>query len=346
MSSAPRVPETATMPPSDLRAESPGDLVARVSRRRLITAGWSRLHRGDGFASARALGLQLVMAVVPLTIAIVGLSRAFAGQVGEVFQETLLRLSPGTSDDVIKRTLDQQHSGGAHGFWLPLVGGLVAGLVSLTVAMTQTEKGMNRIYGLQADRPWQQSYPRAALLALTAGLPGLLGVMVMLMGPVVGDTLARRQALSHPWQIVVDIACYLIGAALAWLSFTRLLTQAPARQQPGREWTAIGATAALVIWLVVTLLLGLYVRLSSSFGQTYGPLTAVIALLIWANLSSVAIFGGTSLAAELEAARVTRSAGDREESNESSEQTATRRDAAGQPGTPHEDSAQSRRHAS
>ena len=60
---------------------------------------------------------------------------------------------------------------------------------------------------------------------------------------------------------------------------------------------------SLALWLLLTGLLALYVAKSASFGTTYGPLTGVFALLLWANLSSVALFLGVAFAAQLEAVR-------------------------------------------
>ena len=60
---------------------------------------------------------------------------------------------------------------------------------------------------------------------------------------------------------------------------------------------------SLLLWLVFTGLLALYVAKSSSFGQVYGPLTGVIALLVWANLTAAALFLGVAFAAQLEAVR-------------------------------------------
>jgi uncharacterized BrkB/YihY/UPF0761 family membrane protein len=60
---------------------------------------------------------------------------------------------------------------------------------------------------------------------------------------------------------------------------------------------------ALVLWLLLTGLLALYVVKSGSFGNTYGPLTGIFALLLWANLSSVALLLGIAFAAQLEAVR-------------------------------------------
>ena len=71
------------------------------------------------------------------------------------------------------------------------------------------------------------------------------------------------------------------------------------------DWLIGGSVlgAVLMVWLVLTGLLALYVARSASFGTTYGPLTGVFALLLWANLSSVALFLGVAFAAQLEAVR-------------------------------------------
>ena len=42
---------------------------------------------------------------------------------------------------------------------------------------------------------------------------------------------------------------------------------------------------------------------SSDFGATYGPLTGVMALLLWANLTGIALFLGIAFTAQLEARR-------------------------------------------
>ena len=87
------------------------------------------------------------------------------------------------------------------------------------------------------------------------------------------------------------------------MSFTVILERAPRRQQPAYSWLAFGSGVSLVLWLLLTGLLALYVVKSASFGTTYGPLTGIFALLLWANLSSVALFLGVAFAAQLEAVR-------------------------------------------
>jgi uncharacterized BrkB/YihY/UPF0761 family membrane protein len=55
--------------------------------------------------------------------------------------------------------------------------------------------------------------------------------------------------------------------------------------------------------LVATIGLGAFFSLSTSFGQTYGPLAGLVALLLWALLAAIALMFGGATAAQLEAVR-------------------------------------------
>jgi YihY family inner membrane protein len=78
---------------------------------------------------------------------------------------------------------------------------------------------------------------------------------------------------------------------------------APNRRQPGFSWLMFGGGLAVFLWLVVSVLLTLYLNASSSFGDTYGPLAGFVGLLLWTQLSSIAVLFGLSVAAQLEAIR-------------------------------------------
>jgi uncharacterized BrkB/YihY/UPF0761 family membrane protein len=52
-----------------------------------------------------------------------------------------------------------------------------------------------------------------------------------------------------------------------------------------------------------TALLALYVHVGDSFGEVYGPLAGVFALLLWSLLCAIALFYGSAVCAQLEACR-------------------------------------------
>ena len=89
--------------------------------------------------------------------------------------------------------------------------------------------------------------------------------------------------------------------------------------QPRFAWLAVGGALAVAMTLVVSLLLHAYMNTSRSFGNTYGPLAGFVGVLLWAYLSSIALFLGLSFAAQLEAFRAGQAEPRSEEKVEQSE---------------------------
>jgi uncharacterized BrkB/YihY/UPF0761 family membrane protein len=76
---------------------------------------------------------------------------------------------------------------------------------------------------------------------------------------------------------------------------------APNRRQPPFEWLAVGGAVAAIGWLAVSIATAHYLNASSLFGETYGPLAGFMGLILWAQLSSIAILFGLAVAAQIEA---------------------------------------------
>jgi YihY family inner membrane protein len=304
MSTATLVPETSSMSGEQLSADDAMTTLRRYGGWKLVKDSFIRFRYADGFTNARALALQFCLAFIPLLIAVVGLSSALHQEtLGTVITQTLGRLLPGSDkSDVVQQAVERSQQG-ATGGQLALWLGLLAAVVALTTAMGQIERGANRIYGIQRDRPTRSKYSRALLLALTAGLLSMLGFVVIIAGHALGESLAAAYDWGDDLQRGWDLGRWPVGVALAWASYTVLFERSPRRRQPGYSWLAFGSGLALLLWLLFTGLLALYVAQSSSFGTTYGPLTGVFALLIWANLTSMALFLGIAFAAQLEAVR-------------------------------------------
>ena len=303
MSSVTRVPQTRSMQEADLSADDARTTLRHYGRLALVKNSFVRFRYGDGFSHARALGFQLVLSLIPLGIAFIGLSSTVsADTAAQVLREVLLRITPGSTDEVVRQTLEKGQASTGHGelaLWL----GLGAALLALTASMGQIERGTNRIYGIQRDRPALRKYGRAALMAVSAGLMSLLGFLVVVAGGIVGEVLARTYGWSETQQAVWTVARFPVGILLALAAFTLLIERSPRRRQPGWSWIAIGAGVSLTLWVLLTYLLSLYVQTSGTFGSTYGPLTGVMALLIWAQLTSIALFLGVAFCAQLEAVR-------------------------------------------
>jgi YihY family inner membrane protein len=294
MSTATRVPETY-----ELEGDDALETLRRTGTWNLIKDSFKRFRYADGFSHSRALAFQVTLSLLPATIAVVGLATALhADQFRKILGQTVTRLAPGPAGDIIVQAFKHgQHAGG--GAIGALLFGLVAALISATTAMGQVERGANRIYGVERDRPTMQKYGNGFLLACSAGL----AIVLSLVLTVAGQDIAKALGISGGVQVIWAVLRWPVAIVLLVLAIAMLFRAAPRRHQPAPSWLAAGSAVSVLLGFVFTALLALYLGASTTFGQTYGPLAGLIGVLVWTLLESLAVFLGIAFAAQLEAVR-------------------------------------------
>ncbi|RCG30952.1 YihY/virulence factor BrkB family protein [Sphaerisporangium album] len=302
MGTATTVPETRSMDGDELDADDAWATLRRYGGWPLVRDSFVRFRYGDGFSHSRALAFQICLSVIPGVIAVVGLSSVLNQErLGRVLELTIHQFAPGSGGEIVRDALDtsRRHAvdGGAIALWL----GLLTAVIGLTTAMAQIERGANRIYGVERDTPFRHKYTKALLMAVTAGSLMTVGFVILVGGKGIGRAFAQVYEWSDTTVAVWTLLRWPAGFLLAVLSASVLFRTAPRRRQPGHTWLAGGAIVALALWTMFSWGLAIYVERSGSFGETYGPLTAIVALLLWSLLSSVALFLGLAFAAQLEA---------------------------------------------
>jgi YihY family inner membrane protein len=296
MSTATSVPETY---------ELEGDDALRTLRHtgwgQLAKDSFVRFRAADGTSHSRSLAFQVMLTLLPFVIALVGLATALnVDQLRQLLTQTVDRLAPGPAGQIFTQAISQGAKSAARGGLFALLAGAVAAVASATVAMGQIERGANRIYGVEQDRPTAQKYWNGFKLACTTGVLTVLAFMLI----VGGTDVARATGLTGVVKSVWTLLRWPLSIAFVVVAFALLFRAAPRRHQPSWSWLAVGSGVAVALWFVFTGALALYLEVSSpTFGRTYGPLTGIIAILIWTFLTSLAIYLGLAFAAQLEAVR-------------------------------------------
>jgi YihY family inner membrane protein len=180
-----------------------------------------------------------------------------------------------------------------------LVGGFIAAVFAGMSAMAQVERGANRIYGVERDRPFVRKYSVALAACLTAGLLAVLSFVLLAGGSAVRQAAGWSGGFDTTWGILR----WPLGLVAVVASVSILFELSPRRKQPEASWLAFGAAVSVVLWLAFMGLFTLYVGATDSFGATYGPLAGTIGVLLWTFLTSIALFLGLAFAAQLEAVR-------------------------------------------
>ncbi len=293
MSTATRVPETWELTGDDARR-----LLARYGRMRLLKESFVRFRAADGTSHARSLAFMVSLVLVQALIIVIGLS-ALIGSDGlsRAVSKTIGSAVPGPATEVLESALRQAGRVARADRFAPLVLGLIGLLLTATTAFGQVERGLNRIYGIEHDRPTVEKYKRAFLLALSVG--ALFALAFVLVGLGRGTDSGWGNGAHVAW----DVLRWPVSLALVAVGFAVLLERSPNRRQPNRTWLAFASAITVMLWAVATIALALCFRLASTFPHTYGPLAGIVALQLWTFVSAASIFYGVAVAAQLEAVR-------------------------------------------
>ncbi len=291
MSTASHVRETWELTGDDAR-----ETLASTGRLALLKDAVVRLRAADGTSHTRGLAFAVSLVLVQGLVVVVGFavaigSAGFRGLLLDAIQAS----APGPTGDLLTNAVEQATRVGRQHRYLPLTIGLIGTIVTATVAMGQLERAMNRIYGIEKDRPFAEKYPRALALALSAGFVIAASFALLAFGRgLVDDGAVRSVWIILRWPLGVALAAAGLAALFRW---------APKRRQPGWAWLAFGAGVSLAGWTLVTGALALFFNVSKTFGETYGSLAGLVALQLWTFFSALAILYGVAVAAQLEAVR-------------------------------------------
>jgi membrane protein len=251
---------------------------------------------------AAALTYYGILSVFPALIALVSI----VGLIGESATSPLLRnlgtFAPGPAHKILENALNglTQSRDGAS---LLFIVGLAGALWSASSYIGAFIRASNSIWDVEEGRPIWKTLPLrliitvAMLILLTA-----TAVAVAVTGPLadkVGKLIGIGGAAVTAW----DIAKWPILILIVSLMFSILYYTAPNVKQPGFRWVTPGGVVAVVSWMIVSALFGIYAANFGSYNKTYGSLGAVIIFLVWLWLTNIAILFGAELNAESERGR-------------------------------------------
>ena len=174
-------------------------------------------------------------------------SRTALGKNGasELIVRSLRAAAPGPAGEFLTSAVIQaQHAGATHRY-AGLVLGLVGAIITGTTLMGQVERALNRIYGIEQDRPTVQKYG----LAFAARAHGrrCSTVLAFARSGVRASRSAtgiQNTATANVWAVVRwPLALVLMMAAMALL-----FRWSPRRHQPAWSWLAFGASVSVLLW--------------------------------------------------------------------------------------------------
>jgi membrane protein len=184
-------------------------------------------------------------------------------------------------------------------------GRLSAGLaISLMLTFWSASTGtksvlsaMNVAYNVTEQRGMVRFQLTGLLMTLAAVLVAALAIALLVFIPA----MLAFVGLSRYSGGLLHIAAMLLLLGMFGVSLAVFYRLGPSRMPPPRQPIVAGVVLATMLWLVASSLLSWYVSHIASFGVTYGPLGAVVGVMLWFYVSTYAVLLGAELNAGLEA---------------------------------------------
>ena len=252
---------------------------------------------------AAALAYYAFLAIPSVLMIAVGLFGLLAGPhtVTTMIGKTH-GILPGQARSLLEGSLARMtHSKGAGAAVLGV--GSALALWSLTGAATNVMWAMNIAY----DREETRGFVRKRLAALAMIVLELIGFGlcfgVLALGPHlstwVGDAIGSPTLIKIVWWVA---EWPLLVAGLLFV-FAGMLYFGPNVEHPRWRFLTFGSVLAVVVWLAASGAFAFYVSRFGSYNKTWGSLSAVVVMLTWLWLSSLALLLGAELNAEAERSR-------------------------------------------
>ncbi|PQA88521.1 YihY/virulence factor BrkB family protein [Hyphococcus luteus] len=169
-------------------------------------------------------------------------------------------------------------------------------IFSASRALKAIMQALNIVYNEQETRGflWFNVQAYAMTFAVAVGFITALAAVAVL--PILFGLVGLNSFLEP----VIGYARWPILFVGGWFGIAALYKFAPARQSPGWQWLSPGAGAAVILWIVASVLFSVYVQNFANYNETYGSIGAVVVLLMWFWVSAFVFLVGAEIDSEIE----------------------------------------------
>ncbi len=266
----------------------------------LLRRVWRESRQDILFNRAAAMGFYFLFSLFPLLLfltALLGMLSQRGTELRDDMLSYLSRVAPVSASRLIYDTVDEigRASGGGK-----LSFGFLLALWSASSGIVAIIEALNAAYDVKESRPWWKERLIAIELTLAIALLVVTALVLVLYGGDIAEGLAASRGLGDAFTVAWKILQWPIVLAFVLAAFILIYYYGPNVHCQRLRWIVPGAVVSLAVWLLVSFAFRLYLRYFNTFSATYGSLGAVIILMSWFYLTSLALLIGGEINTEIE----------------------------------------------
>ncbi len=272
------------------------DLMSILSLRALKRVGHKVLD-DDCFGLAGQLAYFFLLSLFPFLmflVALAGFAMDDPESVLRTLAESMRGLLPGDAVGLLVDYIDRTLRGATSGV---LFFGILAVFWSGWAAADAIIKAANRAYDLRETRPlWKLGGLSVLMILGFALLVAALALVVF--GPQVGGYIIRLTGAVEVFVILWGALRWALAFVAVTFALSILYYVAPNADLPFK-WITPGGLVATILMGICSVGLNFYVTDFGRYGQIYGPIAAVIVLMLWLYVTGFALLVGAEMNAVL-----------------------------------------------
>jgi len=252
---------------------------------------------------AQALAFSTFMAIPAVLLVVLGVFTLVAGpQTITSLMNHFGSVMPQQATKLLGDSLTRLSQHRSAGVTMTVVGFVLA-IWSTTGAMTSYMAGLNVAYGREETRSFVRKRVLALVMAACIGGAFLLVAVLLILGPVIQHHLGRALGIPGAFGYIWWAAQWPILLVGLLAAFATLLYLGPNVEVRRWSFLTVGTAATVGVWLAISGLFAFYTSHFGSYNKAWGSLAAVIVMLTWLWLSSLALLFGAELNAEADRTR-------------------------------------------
>lgn len=260
--------------------------------------GFHKAGQDDISMRSAQLAYYFFLSIFPLAVFIISIVLIFAARSAHFRAELFVfvgRIAP--SSPLLRRTM--RSLAAAKSGTGPTAIGIIVALWSASSGMSALMDALNAQYHVKESRPFVKRSLRALALTIATGIVLLIAVGIALIGANQVSAIGGGGFIREVW----NIARWPVVLAFALFDFDLIYHFAP-RVHREWHWISVGAVTALVVWIAASVGFRIYLSYFNHYSSTYGPLGAVVVLLLWFYITGFAILFGSEVNIVVESAAI------------------------------------------
>lgn len=253
------------------------------------------MNAGNTMTLAAGIAYFAALAFFPLFAASFAIASIVIAQeqVATVVRELNVYL-PQDIAALITAQLEAQ-SGKSSGNFIVAIIAIGIAVFGASAAVENTLRSLNIAYGVRETRSLVK-LRGVSIVVLVLALVFAACIALLL---IVDDYMIGWGVPASLVEVIGVVRWPLLLVMVSW-GFAALYRYGPDRPRAKWRWASWGATIATALWLVATSGLFLYTRYFATFSESYTLFAGIVVLMVWFNLSALALLIGAHINARLE----------------------------------------------